>query len=595
MRLLVIALVAVMFVVAALALITNSQARNGGSLRESVSDAEPNGWFERLQGRLERTMPAQAVNLNRCATDESTTNFPKHILQTYKHRVVPGRMHNAMRTWTEMNPGWGYTYLDDRAARMFIDNSCPADVVDAYDCLLPGAYKADILRLAYLYVHGGVYADISMVSTLSLDSLLETLPSTTDLVICDDTPTNPHCVYQALIIAAPKHPIIQAVLKYVVRNVQLKRRPTQNLSITGPGAFGEALNLYLRRPIHAAIKKSGGLMPLTTVAVLDHTPGRVSMYNGRQVVRTKYANWAKDRDKGQHYSTMFGQGKIYRTRLDRALLGEARNLLTVREISGIPCRIFQTWESSYLTSPAMLHAMRTWSENNPGFQYVFHDRLQRRDFIEKNFPPKVLAAYDSIIAGAFKADIWRLCVLAELGGVYADADSLCNSPIEPLLLQKGTWVGVRDNGYDAKRVCNGFIAAPPKHPFILAYLDHVVNNITERIVPKDDLSITGPGAMTAALHRVYGKSDYVTGYCAQIDAYLLRYSLNDNAMFDHEGSSFITPKFQSYDKDRVVDPGTDYATLFKKGKIYTDEVVKRDPELQVDFALGLAQHQSGLH
>lgn len=522
------------------------------------------------------TAGVKPVKFDRCASGKSTTNFPKHIMQTYKSRIVPTRMHNAMRTWTQLNPGWGYTYLDNYEARAFMDNNCPADVVDAYDCLLAGAYKADILRLAYLYVHGGVYADISMELKLPLDELLKTLPSTTDLVICHDIPSHPHGVYQAFIITAPKHPVIQAVLNYVVRNVQLKRRPVDPLSLTGPGAFGEALNLYLTRQIHEAVQKSEGLMPSTTFAVLDHKSGAISMHNGRLVVRTKYKDWEKDRTKGEHYSILFAKGEIYRMRLDRALLTGALNPTPAKELNGIPCRIFQTWESKYLTSPNMLDAMRTWSDNNPGFEYVFHDRFQRRDFIQKNFPPNVLAAYDSIIAGAFKADVWRLCVLAELGGVYADADSLCASPIEPLLLQKGTWVGVIDISGD--RVWNGFIAAPPKHPFIVTYLNHVVNNITQRIVPESDLSITGPNAMTAALHEMYGIADCNTGYCAQFDAYFLRYSVHKNneaastaKVFDHKGVPYITPKFDSYDKDRAVDVASDYAPLFAEGKIYTNE------------------------
>ncbi len=51
--------------------------------------------------------------------------------------------------------------------------------------------------------------------------------------------------------------------------------------------------------------------------------------------------------------------------------------------------------------------------------YLFNDR-DCREFIMREYPPDVLNAYDSLLPTAFKADLWRYCVLYKYGGVYLD-------------------------------------------------------------------------------------------------------------------------------------------------------------------------------
>ena len=52
--------------------------------------------------------------------------------------------------------------------------------------------------------------------------------------------------------------------------------------------------------------------------------------------------------------------------------------------------------------------------------YLFND-ADCREFIAREYPPDVLMAYDRLIPTAFKADLWRYCVLYKYGGVYLDA------------------------------------------------------------------------------------------------------------------------------------------------------------------------------
>ena len=108
-----------------------------------------------------------------------------------------------------------------------------------------------------------------------------------------------------------------------------------------------------------------------------------------------------------------------------------------------PIPFFQTWCCSHSSVTPSADATDIWSElssaglppkmyacvrdnlvlNNVGVDcvhYLFHD-AECRDFIAREYPPDVLMAYDRLIPTAFKADLWRYCVLYKYGGVYLDA------------------------------------------------------------------------------------------------------------------------------------------------------------------------------
>jgi len=50
--------------------------------------------------------------------------------------------------------------FNDEACRKFLVRSFPCDIVNAYDLLIPTAFKADLWRYCILYMYGGVYMDI---------------------------------------------------------------------------------------------------------------------------------------------------------------------------------------------------------------------------------------------------------------------------------------------------------------------------------------------------------------------------------------------------------------------------------------------------
>ena len=85
----------------------------------------------------------------------------------------------------------------------------------------------------------------------------------------------------------------------------------------------------------------------------------------------------------------------------------------------IPLNIFQTWHSKILPV-GMAQSVLMIKKLNPRFKYFLFDDNDCLEFIKNNYDENVLNAYNSLIPGAYKADLWRYCILYKKGGLYLD-------------------------------------------------------------------------------------------------------------------------------------------------------------------------------
>lgn len=165
---------------------------------------------------------------------------------------------------------------------------------------------------------------------------------------------------------------------------------------------------------------------------------------------------------------------------------------------GIPKIIFQTYKSRNLQK-GMFKAASSWKDKNPEFSYYFYDDEAQRALIENNFDSSVVAAYDRLDVGAFKADLWRYCVLYVYGGVYADIDTVCLRPLDQLIAATDKFIapfaGIVRGG-----IFNAFICAEAEHPFLKAS----IKRSTDMILNEEHdhpLAITGPLCMGRAINK----------------------------------------------------------------------------------------------
>jgi tetratricopeptide (TPR) repeat protein len=93
------------------------------------------------------------------ASDCAFENIPQRIVQYWDEAEPPSEIAALMETWRNAHPDFEYVRLNDQSAQEFLKTRDMHDTLSAYNRSREPAQRADLLRLAYLAVHGGFYTD----------------------------------------------------------------------------------------------------------------------------------------------------------------------------------------------------------------------------------------------------------------------------------------------------------------------------------------------------------------------------------------------------------------------------------------------------
>ena len=169
----------------------------------------------------------------------------------------------------------------------------------------------------------------------------------------------------------------------------------------------------------------------------------------------------------------------------------------------IPKQIFQTWMTSEL-SPELKKIRDSWIIKNPGYSYKLYNDLEADNFILEHFGDTVHKCYRKIIPGAFKADLWRYCVLYVYGGIYADLDTICMNNLDSFIREYSFVcpIDLNTNPYEGNHnLFNSFIGIVPNSEIMLNCIKFIVNNIMNNKIPQSRLDFAGPGVIGRAVNK----------------------------------------------------------------------------------------------
>ena len=169
----------------------------------------------------------------------------------------------------------------------------------------------------------------------------------------------------------------------------------------------------------------------------------------------------------------------------------------------IPLNIYQTWHTKQLP-PLMRESINKIIYSNPRFKYHLFDDNDCRNFIKDNFDNEVLNAFDSLIPGAYKADLWRYCILYKNGGVYLDIKyEPCNGFNFLSLMNKEHWV----LDMDKKGIYNALMICKPNNPILYEAINKIVDNVKNKFYGENALYPTGP-LMLASFFSQHDKDNF---------------------------------------------------------------------------------------
>ena len=223
--------------------------------------------------------------------------IPANIFQTWHTKLLPPKMLFSISYIKKLNPNFKYYLFDDNDCREFIKTHFDSDVLNAFDTLIPGAYKADLWRYCVLYIHGGIYLDIKYipVNGYKFYNLLFK-----EHLVYDINNIN---IYNALMVCKAGNPFLLDAIHTIVQNVKNKYYGSSALCPTGPIMLG---NLIIKRNSRVNID-------------LTHfIDGGYIIYKNRFIISTTYNEYENERKdtyvkiNTQRYDKLWSSRKIYK-------------------------------------------------------------------------------------------------------------------------------------------------------------------------------------------------------------------------------------------------------------------------------------------
>ena len=170
----------------------------------------------------------------------------------------------------------------------------------------------------------------------------------------------------------------------------------------------------------------------------------------------------------------------------------------------VPKIIYQTWPTKNLTRN-MAWVVNRIKTTHPDFEYHLFDDNDCRKFIKEHFGNETLWAFDKLIPGAYKADLWRYCVMYITGGIYLDIKMCPVNGFRFDFLLKSDWY-CNDIG-NIPGIWQGILVSRPRNPIFKYLIDTVIENVKNEYYGDDPLQITGPRMMKSLLNKLRVKID----------------------------------------------------------------------------------------
>jgi mannosyltransferase OCH1-like enzyme len=199
---------------------------------------------------------------------------PRNIYQTWFTKDLPQKMRERVELLKSQNPRFNHYLYDDNDCREFIKNNFKSDVLNAYESLIPGAYKADLWRYCILFINGGIYLDIKLICINGF-RLIEL---TENNHFVKDRPAN--SIFNTLMVSQKGNIFLYKAIRQIVENVNNKYYGNNPLSPTGPEMLGSVI-----------INNKLGV----NIDMTHYEGGGYIIYKNRFVISTEYPEYNNER------------------------------------------------------------------------------------------------------------------------------------------------------------------------------------------------------------------------------------------------------------------------------------------------------------
>lgn len=232
-------------------------------------------------------------------------NIPFYIIQTGYNNSFKSILHfNSIITFIELNPEYTYIYYNDIDGRKLLRENFSEEINYSYDILVPGAFKADILRYCLLYHIGGCYFDCKQILRYPIQTFID---KNKTLVLCNDVIDN--ALLNAIIFSTKNNNILDKAIKDCSYNVihKLGKSP---LDITGPIFLYKSIKKFIN--VDNLILKNNRPPDNFQDFTNDYINNNITIINDDKIIINRfYKGYYENYLNTNHYGILFNNNEIY--------------------------------------------------------------------------------------------------------------------------------------------------------------------------------------------------------------------------------------------------------------------------------------------
>ena len=244
---------------------------------------------------------------NDLSTSLTPGGIPKIIIKTswQTRDSMPIQMINVLEKTKSTSPDYQLYYFDNLECEEFMKDYSPR-VFEAYNKVIPGAFKADLFRICILEKYGGCYSDIGHVPFVSFN----TITGDQNMVLVKDCPIkwlNGNCKYygihNALMCSVKNHEFFKLLIEKTCENIEFEYYGESSLDVTGPTMIGKQFNCYFLKDCPGEnidlIKPGDFVYRDTKIRILNYaiksgapaSENRVIVLGNKAIINTKFEDY----------------------------------------------------------------------------------------------------------------------------------------------------------------------------------------------------------------------------------------------------------------------------------------------------------------
>ena len=171
------------------------------------------------------------------------------VFQTWvSHWTDNERIFNCYQKTKEIYPNNPYKLFSDFEMKSFIRQNYGQVVCEAYDNMVPFAFKSDFFRYLFLYKNGGIYFDITVKPSIHLLEHIQKTHSSAHaygFISATDNGVQ-HGVWNGMMYSLQYHDIPAQCIKRILESATKGGATKKCLEYTGPVLLGKVVRQYVK-------------------------------------------------------------------------------------------------------------------------------------------------------------------------------------------------------------------------------------------------------------------------------------------------------------------------------------------------------------